>query len=139
MYSDYALLSKTCDLFSRIFEVFNEIEMENERIDLLITANVNIYKTKKSIPIIMKTCSSQGKLMKQFGNPSPLSRRTHPLPTNPPISEQFFHDPPLCPDFKNKIPSPPNFRWGDYALTKANYTVFVNNLKQTWHQIGRFQ
>ena len=69
MYSDYALLSNTCDLFSRIFEIFNEIEMENERIDLLITANVNIYKTKKSIPIIMKTYSSQGKLMKQFGNP----------------------------------------------------------------------
>ena len=29
------------------------------------------------------------------GNPTPLS-------TNPPISEQFFHDPPLCPNFKNQ-------------------------------------
>ena len=85
-----SLLSNTCDLFSRIFEVFNEMEMEinvindkiftklylkirvrkrnfiiyhflvksklHERIDLLITASVNIYQTKKSIPIVMKTC-----------------------------------------------------------------------------------
>ena len=29
--------------------------------------------------------------MKQFGNP-PLSKRTPHLSTNPPISEQFFHD-----------------------------------------------
>ena len=28
---------------------------EHERIDLLITASVNIYQTKKSIPIVMKT------------------------------------------------------------------------------------
>ena len=27
-----------------------------------------------------------------------------PLSTNPPISEQFFHDPPLCPNFKIEIP-----------------------------------
>ena len=45
-------------------------------------------------------------MMKQFGNP-PFSKRT-PLSTN---SEQFFHDPPLCPNFKNKNPSP-NFREG---------------------------
>ena len=75
-----SLLSNTCDLFSRIFEVFNEMKMEinvinnkiftklylkirvkgkeisyhflvkskpHERIDLLITASVNIYQTKK--------------------------------------------------------------------------------------------
>ena len=44
----------------------------HERIDLLITASVNILpdkKRKKSIPIVMKTCFSEGKLMKQFGNP----------------------------------------------------------------------
>ena len=82
MYSDYALLSNTCDLFSRIFEVFNEIEMENERIDILITVSVNIYKTKKSIPIIMKTCSSQVKLMKQFGNP-PFLREPAPFQLTP--------------------------------------------------------
>ena len=84
-----SLLLNTCDLFSRIFEVFNEMEMEinvnnkiftklylkirgrgkeisiyhflikskpHERIDLLITASVDIYQTKKSIPIVMKTC-----------------------------------------------------------------------------------
>ena len=50
----------------------------------------------------MKACFSAGKLMKQFGNP-PLSKRT-PLSTNPPISEQFFHDPPLCSNFKNQKP-----------------------------------
>ena len=41
-----------------------------ERIDLLITAGVNIYQTtkeRKSIPIVMKICFSEGKLMKQFG------------------------------------------------------------------------
>ena len=78
-----SLFSDTCNLFSRIFEVFNEIEMEinvidnkiftnffflnksmrkrnfiiyhflveskpRERIDLLITASMNIYQTKKN-------------------------------------------------------------------------------------------
>ena len=47
----------------------------------------------------MKTCFPAGKLMKQFGNPPA------PLSTNPPISEQFFPDPPLCPNFKNQNPS----------------------------------
>ena len=60
----------------------------------------------------MKTCYSTGTLMKQFGNPPPLSKRT-PLSTNPPISEQFFHDPLLCPNFKNQKPHPPpNLRGG---------------------------
>ena len=66
----------------------------HEKIDLLIT--------EKSIPIVMKTCFSKGKLMKQFGNP-PLSKKS-PLSTNPPISEQYFHDPHLCPNFKNEKP-----------------------------------
>ena len=42
------------------------------RIDLLITASMKIYRTKKekkSIPIVMKTCFSEEKLIKQFGNP----------------------------------------------------------------------
>ena len=48
----------------------------------------------------MKTCFSEEKLIKQFGNPPPS--------TNPPISVQFFHDNPLCPKFK--IKNPPKFR-----------------------------
>ena len=47
----------------------------HEGIDLLITGSVNIYLTK--IPIAMKTCFSQGKLMKYIGNP--LSKRTSPF------------------------------------------------------------
>ena len=42
----------------------------------------------------------------------PLSKRT-PLSTNPPISEQIFHNPLLCLNFRNKTPPPPlplNFR-----------------------------
>ena len=35
----------------------------------------------------------------------PLLRQP-PLSTNPPISEQFFHDPSLCPNFKNEIHLP---------------------------------
>ena len=50
----------------------------------------------------MKTCFSEGKLMKQF-ELLPHSKRT-PLLTNPPNSEQFFNDSPLCPNFKNKKP-----------------------------------
>ena len=44
----------------------------NGRIDLLITASMNIYQTKKRkkrIPIAMKTCFSKEKLIKQFGRP----------------------------------------------------------------------
>ena len=37
--------------------------------------------------------------MKKFGTPPPP-----PLSTNPPIPEQFFHDPPISPNFKNEIP-----------------------------------
>ena len=77
-----SLLSNTCDLFSRIFEVFSQIEINvinnkiftklklkirvrgkeyhflveskpHERTDLL---PVDIYQTKKSISIVMKTC-----------------------------------------------------------------------------------
>ena len=51
----------------------------------------------------MKTSFSEGKLMKQFGNP--LFLREFPLSTNPTISEQYFHDLLLGPNFKN-IPPP---------------------------------
>ena len=49
----------------------------------------------------MKTCFSEGKLTKQFGNP-PLSKRTPAFQLTPLFLSIFFHDPPLCPNFKNK-------------------------------------
>ena len=54
----------------------------------------------------MKTCFSAGKLTKQFGNPPPFLREP-PLSINPPISEQFFHDPPVSPNLKSKNPTSP--------------------------------
>ena len=71
-----------------------------ERTDLLITASVNIYqkrKEKESIPIVMKRCFSEGKLMKQFGNPFFLRE--------PPISEQCFHYPLFVQILKTRSPS----------------------------------
>ena len=55
----------------------------------------------------MKTYFSEGKLMIQLGTPPPphFSENPPPLSTNPPVFEQFFHDPLLCPNFKNKKPS----------------------------------
>ena len=43
--------------------------------------------------------------MKQFGNHPPLHFLKEPTPISidPSISEQFFHDPSLCPNFKNEI------------------------------------
>ena len=48
----------------------------------------------------MKTCFSEGKRTKQFGTPSPtpVFKRT-PIAIKPLISEQFFHDLPICPKF----------------------------------------
>ena len=43
----------------------------------------------------MKICFSEEKLIKKFGTP---------LSTNPTISEQFFHDSPLCPNSKKREP-----------------------------------
>ena len=57
----------------------------------------------------MKTCFSEGKLMKQFGTPRFL-REPPSHSTKPPISEQFFHDPPFCSNLKNTNPPPLNFR-----------------------------
>ena len=92
-----------------------------ERIDQLITTSVHIYQTKKN-PIVMYTCFSEGKLMKQLGNPF-LSKRT-PLSTKPPIYGQFFHDPPLCPNFKNKNP-PLNFRGEETMVLCIYMYVYV--------------
>ena len=67
----------------------------------------------------MKQCFSEGKLMKQFGNPPFL--REHPLSTNPLIPEQFFMTL-LCPNFKNKSP-PLILGGGDYVLLSLTVTA----------------
>ena len=61
-------------------------------------ASMNIYQTKKEKRKYSnsKIWFSEGKMI----TPSPLSNRT-PRPTNPPISEQFFHDFPHCLNFKS--------------------------------------
>ena len=63
----------------------------------------------------MKICFSEEKLIKRFGNPAPLSKRT-PLSTNPPISEQLFHEPPLCYNFKNKNQPVPLILFGKKTM-----------------------
>ena len=76
----------------------------------------------------MKTCFSEGKLMKQFGNP-PFLREPPPFQLTP-ISEQFFHDPRLFPNFKKK--NPPNFRgWGgnyEFMMMKVIITINTKEL-----------
>ena len=68
----------------------------------------------------MKTCFSEGKLMKQFGNP-PLSNRT-PLSTNPLFLSNFFMTPLFVQISKTR--TPPTFRGG------GNYDIsFVKNYK----------
>ena len=64
--------------------------------------------------------------MKQFGNPPFL--RQSPLSTKRPISEQFFHDAPLCPNVKNEITPPPKFGRGDYDGTQQMSRNTGNNI-----------
>ena len=85
----------------------------------------------KKYPIVVKTCFSEGKLMKQLGNPH-LSKRNPPF-NLPPISEKFFHDPPLCPNFKNKK-HPPNFRGG-----KETMMLFFKHIETTASEITKEQ
>ena len=61
----------------------------------------------------MKTCFPERKLMKQFGNP-PFLSEPPPFQLTPLIPEQFFHDCPLCPNFKKR--PPPNFRGEETML-----------------------
>ena len=56
----------------------------------------------KTIPVVMKTCFSEEKLIKKFGT-SALREPPFEL-LLPPIYEQIFHEFPLCPNFKNKKP-----------------------------------
>ena len=60
------------------------------------------------------------RLIHDYGGGSGVGGET-PFSTNPPISEQFFHDPPPCLNFKNKKPPPPNFRGGG-----GNYVLFFS-------------
>ena len=78
----------------------------HERIDLLITASMKIYQTKKSIPILMKTFLKE----KWWNNLEPPFLREPPFWTNPFISEQFFHNSHLCLNFKSK--NLPLILWG---------------------------
>ena len=68
----------------------------------------------------MKTCFSEGKLMKQFGNP-PLSKRTPPLSTNPLFLSNFFMTPSLSKFQKQE--TPPNFR-GVGKETMRSFILF---------------
>ena len=58
----------------------------------------------------MKTCFSEGKLMKQFGKP-PLSKRTTPFQLTPLFLSNFFMTP-LFVQISKTRPPPPNFRGG---------------------------
>ena len=80
----------------------------------------------------MKTCFSEEKLMKQFGN-LPLSKRI-PLSTNPPISEQIFYDPSLSKFQKQE--TTPNFRGGGGGggeETMMPHPLFFVNYLQSKH------
>ena len=68
--------------------------------------------------------------MKQFGTPPTLSKRTLPLSTNPPISEQFVHDRPLCPNFKTEIPTPPNME--KTMVHDRDVYSQIKQIKNTW-------
>ena len=56
----------------------------------------------------METCFSEGKLMKQFGNP-PLSKRTALFQLTPLFLSNFFMTPLFVLILKTRNP-PPNFR-----------------------------
>ena len=75
----------------------------------------------------MKTCFSEGKLMKQFGNPPFL--KEPPLSANPPISEQFFHDPLFVQILKTRTPPPPDQNRTKGGPQKMNFEYFQI---QTW-------
>ena len=75
----------------------------HKKIDLLITASVNIYQTKKGIPIIMKTF-----LKEKWSNMEPF-KENPPFSTNPLSLSNFFITPLLVWISKTRTP-PPNSR-----------------------------
>ena len=68
----------------------------------------------------MKTCFSEGKLMKQFGNP-PLSKRTPPFQLTPLFLSNFFMTPLFAQISKTR--TPPNFR-GVGKETMRSFILF---------------
>ena len=61
---------------------------------------MNIYQTKKKYSNSNENMLFCRKTDEIVWKP-PLSKRPPPLSTNLRISEHFFHDSPLCPNFKN--------------------------------------
>ena len=93
------------------------------------------YNKCEYLPDKKKSNSKHAFLKENWWNnlETPLFLRRTPLSTNPPISEQFFHDPPLCPNFKNETPS--NFRGGrKLCLPIKILWLTVSNTKRhpTW-------
>ena len=86
----------------------------------------------------MKTCFSEGKLTKQFGNLR--FRKSHPLSppplSNPLIYEEFFHDLPLCPNFKNKKQSLPVLRVGLFLPKNDSQITSIVNFPKKHADFG---
>ena len=78
----------------------------------------------------MKTGFSGGNLLKQLGPPPPPL-----LSTNPPISEQFFPNLHLCPNFKNDVPPPlvANFRGQEETNEADACSVLVFRVHEFQH------
>ena len=72
----------------------------HERIDLLITESVNIYQTKKE----EKKYSSNNEDILFWRKTDETIWKFPPFYLTPLFLRQFFHDHPLCPNFKNKKP-----------------------------------
>ena len=82
----------------------------NGRIDLLITASMNIYQKKKR----KKNSNSNENMLFWRKTDKTIWKapflREPLLSTNPPISENCFHNLPLCSNFKNRKKPPPSLR-----------------------------
>ena len=81
----------------------------------------------------MKTCFSERKLMKQFGNPS-LSKRTLPPPlsTNPIFLRSFFMAPLFVQISKTRTPPPPQFQ-GEWGTMNKQASIVFSLFSQCGH------
>ena len=77
----------------------------HERIDLLITARVNVYRTKKSISIVMKTFLEKKKKETIWRLPF-LREPSSPFSTNPLSLSNFFMTPLFVRISKRNPPHP---------------------------------